>query len=142
MVAVLVLAALLPARVLAADYADILGKWRVVQVRTVASLHGVQALADDDPLYMGAGIDFQLGGIVWLPKPQQQFETDACRARPSLKPQLPDTRKPQDGYAVDGGYDVYCGRKKWGPAVILPVDGQTLVLYWFDNAVLTLKQQG
>jgi hypothetical protein len=139
--AALVLAAMLPTRALAADYADILGKWRVAQVRTVASLHGVQALADDDPLYMGAGIDFQLDGIVWLPRPQQRFEADACRAQPSLKPQVPDARKPGDGYAVDGGYDVYCGGRKWRPAVILPVDDRILVLYWFDNAVLTLKRQ-
>ena len=142
MAGVLALAACLPVRVLAADYADLLGKWHVVQVRTVESLHGVQALGDDDPMYMGAGIDFQLDGIAWLPQPQQQFEAKACRAQPSLKPQLPDIRKPQDGYAVDGGFDVYCGDKKWGPAVILPVDNQTLVLYWFDNAVLTLKRQG
>src|SRR3546814_11931765 len=74
--AALALAAMLPTPVLAADYADILGKWRVTQVRTVESPHGVQALADDDPLYMGAGIDFQLDGIVWLPQPQQQFEAD------------------------------------------------------------------
>src|SRR3546814_9609027 len=127
---------MLPTPVLAADYADILGKWRVTQVRTVESPHGVQALADDDPLYMGAGIDFQLDGIVWLPQPQQQFEADACRAQPSLTPRAPGAREPR------GGSDVYCGGKKWGPGVILPVDDRTVVLYWFDNAGLTLTRQG
>src|SRR3546814_20247792 len=89
-----------------------------------------RSLADDDPRYMGAGIDFQLDGIVWLPQPQQQFEADACRAQPSLKPRAPGAREPR------GGYDVYCGGKKWGPAVILPVDDRTLVQYWFGNAEL------
>src|SRR3546814_10388672 len=82
-----------------------------------------RSLADDDPLYMGAGIDFQLDGIVWLPQSQQQFEADACRAQPSLKPRAPGAREPRGGYRSEEhtselqslmriSYAVFCLKKK------------------------------
>lgn len=124
-------------------YKDMIGKWRVTGVQ-LANDGAIQALVENDPLYMGAELQFSADGIVWLKgsgdSPGEHLQ-DNCYSRPHLTPA--DDNDPDAGYRVAGGFNVICGDTVWGPgsgAVIKPGNTQTVQLYWYDNGVLTLTK--
>ena len=118
-----------------------IGTWRVARV-TVNS-DGMQALQDDDPAYMGAVVQFSADKIVWLKGTDKRpidAENDNCSAAPRLSPAT--ARNTETVFQVDGGFNVICGSYGWGPtAVLLPDSGGTVLLYWYDNGILTLKRE-
>lgn len=124
------------------DYADMIGKWRVTGVQ-LANNNAVQALVENDPLYMGAEIQFSPDSIVWFKRGDSRVidpAADNCHVTPKLTPS--DDNDADAVYRVAGGFNVICGDVAWGPgAVIKPHDIHTVQLYWYDNGVLTLTRE-
>lgn len=123
------------------DYAMLEGSWRVDAVHVDSS--GVQAVVDNDPQYMGAVVTFSASNILWEKGTSQRSidpATDNCLKSPTLTPA--GENDPEQGYQVAGGYNVMCGSDPWGPGAVvtLPVN-DTLTLYWYDGAILSLKKR-
>ena len=121
------------------DYSSLQGSWTVDGVAVPGD--GVQALVTDDPQYMGATIAFAADGIEWTKGTETRPvdpEIDNCDAAPSVTPWMADPDA-LDETPIEGGFDVMCADDVWG--TIVPVDDQTVELYWYDSGVLTLTRQ-
>lgn len=124
-----------------ADYTMLEGSWRVDAVHVDSS--GVQAVVDNDPQYMGAVVTFSADHILWEKGTSQRPidpATDNCLKSPTLTPA--GENDPEQGYQVVGGFNVICGNEPWGPGAVVTVPvNDTLTLYWYDGAILSLKKR-
>lgn len=123
------------------------GHWQVTGV--AVSDIGVQALARNDPAYMGRRLSFTHDRLAW-DKPKA-ISTEAPCIAPTIRPTAPDG-DPEARALVRriGGpatrtFSVSCRNSPWGPAappapMILALRDGTIGLWWFDGGLLKLRR--
>jgi hypothetical protein len=123
------------------------GHWQIVGV--AVSDTGVQALASDDPSYMGRRLTFTAARLSWdTPK---QGATEAPCDRPSITPTPrdndPDARATvrKIGGPASRAFAVACAAGSWGPAqapspTLLAMPDGTVGMWWYDGGLLKLRR--
>ncbi|MCX8958883.1 hypothetical protein [Erwinia psidii] len=124
------------------SYSTLQGRWQVQSVHVNSD--GIQAVVENDPQYMGAEVTFSSDSIIWTKGTKDRPidpAIDNCSGKTSLTPA--DHNDPEMGYQVAEGFNVLCGKQPWGPgAVVTSPVRNTMTLYWYDGAILTMKKTG
>ncbi|MEW5291008.1 hypothetical protein ABW286_17785 [Erwinia papayae] len=124
----------------ALDYSALQGRWQVKAVQVNGD--GIQAVVENDPQYMGAEVTFSADKIIWTKGTKDRAidpAIDNCTGQPTLTPA--DHNDPEMGYRVANGFNVVCGKQPWGPGAVVTVPVRnTMTLYWYDGAILTMKK--
>lgn len=136
------------------DFTTLAGRWEVKGVAVAG--RGVQALATNDPAYMGQMLDIDADHLAWASAqaPTGATLSDRCDG--------PVTAR-QTGAAA-GDYDaqfatqlaafgiekpdphaVECDSGQWGPepaggAILFPAPGGRIAMSWYDGAMLLLEK--
>ena len=129
----------LAAEAIKLKYTDLVGVWHVVRVDVNSD--GMSTLVDDDPQFMGAAVEFSTHKIRWLKAAARPIDPaiDNCSEPPKVTSAGVDN--PLSNFRVEGGFNILCGDGDWGPGgVVRPVDAETVVLFWYDKGILTLKR--
>ncbi|MEC3912587.1 hypothetical protein U5A82_19540 [Sphingobium sp. CR2-8] len=138
------------------DFAALAGRWTVAGV--AVGENGVQALAKDDPAYMGQMLEIASDHLAWSPG------QSASAANLSDRCDDPVTARQTGAAAQD--YDrqfanqlaalgihapqphaVECDSGQWGPeaaggAILFPAPGGRIAMSWYDGAMLLLERKG
>lgn len=125
------------------------GHWQVAGV--AVSDVGVQALAKDDPSYMGRRLTFTPDRLSWdRPRPiSTEVPCTTPRIMPAANASDAESRAiiRRLGAGATRSYSVACGTGSWGPvappagAMLAFRDG-TVGLWWYDGGLLTLRRIG
>jgi len=121
------------------------GHWRIVGVTVPRD--GVQALATDDPNYVGQRLTFTLTRLSW-DRPNPSYGGTPCVApviRPARLGRAPDERLGDLRGKIVRSFSVGCAAGAWGPVrppapEIMTLRDGTIALWWFDGALLTLRR--
>ncbi|WP_156457990.1 hypothetical protein [Sphingomonas sp. Leaf412] len=135
------------------DFAMLAGKWKVVGV---APGDGVQAMAKDDPAYMGRVIDMSADRLAWEgPAEGGAMVGDRCDG-PVTQHLTGATAKTYDvqfaaqlkalGVTPGDPHGIECDSGNWGPeaaggATLYAQGNDVLALSWYDGVVLKLARQ-
>ena len=123
------------------------GRWRIIGVAVPRD--GVQALATNDPNYVGQRLTFTHARLSW-DTPNPSYGGTPCVA-PAIRPVRPgrggDERIAKIRGQIVGAFAVGCKGGAWGPAAppapeIMALRDGTIALWWFDGALLTLRRVG
>ena len=138
------------------DFAALAGRWTVMGV--AVGDHGVQALAKDDPAYIGRKLEIHGDHLAWSPG------QSASAANLSDRCDDPVTARQTGAAAQD--YDrqfasqlatfkidapqphaVECDSGQWGPeaaggAILFPAPDGRIAMSWYDGAMLLLEKDG
>ena len=136
------------------DFAAMAGTWRVVGVEVGG---GVQALAHNDPAYMGKELTISAEKLAWTSQGGATGGatlSDVC-ADP-VTARLPEagraamvaemgTQLRALGARDPDPHAVECGTGGWGPeaaggAVVYPINADTFAMSWYDGATLRLAR--
>jgi hypothetical protein len=137
----------------ARDIAALAGRWRVTRL---AVGDGVQALAADDPAYVGQRLVLGTDRFAWAtPRASGATLSDVCDG-PALAP-LPEpgagaeqrqhaTALARLGVTKADALAVECDRGTWGPeaaggAILFPAGDDRLAMSWYDGGMLLLVRE-
>ncbi|RMT27411.1 hypothetical protein ALP50_05240 [Pseudomonas syringae pv. spinaceae] len=123
------------------------GSWHVTGVAISGS--GVQALADDDPSFMGRHLSFNHDQLAW--KASTDLTEDVCKAPifhklPAMSGTEPEPQLRKLGIEKAVRYSVECKSGSWGPfdketPVFFLAKNGSLALSWYDGGLLKCSGQ-
>lgn len=137
------------------DFAALAGRWKVTGVAVGG---GVQALARNDPAYMGQVMDVSADKLAWAKDGAPASGatlSDSCEG-PVTARQEGAAAKDYDGqFAAQltqlkiekpDPHAVECDGGNWGPeaaggAILFPAGKDRIAMSWYDNAMLLLERQ-
>lgn len=136
------------------DFAGLAGQWKVVGVAVAES--GVQALAKDDPAYMGQLLDIAAERLSWVKGKAAAGATlsDQCDGPVTARQTGAAAQDYERQFAAQtkalhiaqpDPHAVECDDGQWGPeaaggAIILPAPDGRIAMSWYDGAMLLLQK--
>lgn len=137
------------------DFATLAGRWKVVGVAVPKS--GVQALAKDDPAYMGQLLDISVEQLIWVRGENVKGATlsDRCDGPVTARQTGAAAQDYAQQFAAQAKalhidqpdpHAVECEDGQWGPeaaggVIILPGPDGRIAMSWYDGAMLLLQKK-